>query len=156
MADAAPKADGPPPIDAAPPPPPDATPCTGGSASAVDPGTGHCYVRIDQGASWDAARTACQALGMGHHLAAVSSAAENDLITTLAAGAHVWIGGNDRTNEMQYTWADSTEAFVFIKWAAGEPNDDGTEDCVVLRADDGGSWNDTECGSARPSVCERP
>jgi hypothetical protein len=94
--------------------------------------------------------------------------AENDAVRALATAAglgNTWIGGSDSATEDRWLWADgrhfwqgrsggSVQGGLFARWGGGEPNDDGTEDCAVMRSD--GAWNDTECGNGNATVCEAP
>ena len=44
-----------------------------------------------------------------------------------------------------------------MKWAEGEPNDDGVsgEDCAVIRPTDE-AWNDVPCELQVRAVCKKP
>ncbi|MEL6182205.1 MAG: lectin-like protein [Myxococcota bacterium] len=41
----------------------------------------------------------------------------------------------------------------YTNWGSGEPNNSGNEDCGELRLDTG-QWNDKECDTVQPFVCE--
>ncbi|MGD8862676.1 MAG: C-type lectin domain-containing protein [Myxococcales bacterium] len=109
-------------------------------------------------ASWDAAKAACENVGMG--LAQIDDAGEGAFIQG-AAGADVWLGGSDVASEGQWLWSDDTGFWSggsdgtgtgYTNWAEGEPDGDTDENCLVgLSA---GGWNDAECGQMLDYVCE--
>jgi hypothetical protein len=66
-----------------------------------------------------------------------------------------WIGINDVKAEGAYVWTDNTP-FNFNKWAGGEPNNAGDEDCGHLAPWAGGDWNDMFCDQVRPYICRLP
>lgn len=112
----------------------------------------HCF-RLDPAAlSWTAAEAACAAWSPLAHLASIRNDTELGVVLDLVTDES-WIGATDVGMEGTYTWSDG-EPFDFDSWATDEPNDDGSEDCVAFRAS--GLWEDTECGDAKPFVCERP
>lgn len=75
--------------------------------------------------TWQAAENI--AVGLGSHLASISSQAENDSIVAgmLAAGIPsntvVWMGYSDAASEGNWNWLDGTSS-GFTNWNAGEPN----------------------------------
>lgn len=145
------------PVDSA--PPIDAMPCEGGNASLVDPSTGACYIRFDTPKNWLVATDNCRALGGGAHLATITSAQENALLLNLAAGGvDFWLGGNDRAQEGEWRWI-TIESMTYVNWRAGEPNNGGNsgvvENCMIIEADMGGTWDDRPCDYAYPYLCER-
>ena len=107
----------------------------------------------------------------GMHLARVDDQAEQAYLSSqrvVAFGGKpaVWIGGSDRTTEDAWLWQDGTHYWQgrsggssvegsFSYWANGEPNDDGTEDCMGMLDNSSGSWNDFECGDRGRFICER-
>jgi hypothetical protein len=142
-----------PPVDVA--PPPDAAPCVGGDGAAVDPGTGHCYLYFATKVPWDVALAACLGLEPQSRLATSTGQGENNLIAALAPlEIDVWMGGNDLTVEMAWTWITG-ESMAYTNWRAGEPNDSGGEDCMVMEVDNGGTWDDRPCTLTYPYFCER-
>lgn len=114
----------------------------------------HCYRFVMVQQNWSVAEADCvawgKAPGLGH-LASIADATENAFVQAMA-GAGIWIGASDATTEGVYVWSDGS-AFAFDAWAGGEPNDDGTEDCVVLQPN--GQWRDTECNNGHVYACER-
>ncbi len=66
-----------------------------------------------------------------------------------------WIGLSDLKAEGTYVWTDGTP-FNFNKWAGGEPNNAGDEDCAHLAPWAGGDWNDIFCAQELPYICRLP
>lgn len=108
----------------------------------------HRY-RKKTGSHYDGAIDNCAADGA--HLAVIETMAENELARTFA-GEDVWIGYDDLTTEGIFRWVTGAPT-GFVGFTGSEPNDFGTEDCTFLRSSDG-TWNDTECGDSRVSLCE--
>jgi hypothetical protein len=72
----------------------------------------------------------------GLHMAAITSAAENDLIVNgLIAngltGINPWIGLSDAVNEGDFRWITG-EPYSYTNWGPGEPNNLGNEDYANL------------------------
>ncbi len=51
-------------------------------------------------------------------------------------------------------WGDGSALAYTERWAAGEPNDSGGEDCVHSNWQSTGYWNDYPCSNVEPFVCE--
>ncbi|XP_013063217.2 uncharacterized protein LOC106052396 [Biomphalaria glabrata] len=60
--------------------------------------------------------------------------------------ASVYIGGTDAAEESKWVFQHSNKEVDFFKWDAGEPNNLGGEDCMVLRNIPSGiAMNDISC-----------
>jgi hypothetical protein len=132
-------------------PPPDQTfdlPCLHDAAYMARADSTHRYLAVDTALDYDGAIDRCTADGA--HLVVIDDAAEDTFVHALAPGER-WIGYDDLTAEGTYTWVTGA-APVFVHFASGEPNNQGVEDCVYMRAE--GDWNDTNCGELRGLVCE--
>jgi C-type mannose receptor len=145
--------------DAQPPdaaPVPDAAPCVGGELNVVDPATGACYMYFTAEVPWDIALAACASLDPPGHLATSTAPAENDILAELGptSADHIWLGGNDQDTEGTWVWL-TDEDMIFENWADGEPNDSGGEDCMIMRMNEGGTWDDRDCDNAYHYYCER-
>ncbi len=108
-------------------------------------------------ATWGDAQKQC--VKDGGELAMMDSAEENAaLFRALGAkvpAGNLWVGLTDEAVEGQFQWVsgDPVEA---VLWRPGEPNNSGgNEDCTEWIPSDG-LWNDVECRTNLPSLCERP
>ena len=102
--------------------------------------------------------------GKAGRLAMINSETENEMLMARMYSHHgftssdaAWIGGADLEVEGQFQWigdSGSLAGDVFYKnggpvhgqysnFRAGEPNNNGEEDCVKMDAD--GQWNDESC-----------
>jgi hypothetical protein len=129
--------------------PPDARPCTGGDAHGEDV-NGACFVFFLAQLGRTNAEAAC--VGLNMHLASVHSNASNDLVQSLIMNRVSWLGATDAVTEMTFLWPDATP-FDYDNFRAGVPNNDNNEDCVVIEGNNGGSWDDRQCGLAFSYVC---
>ncbi|GFS23542.1 collectin-12 [Elysia marginata] len=72
----------------------------------------------------------------------------------------VWIGANDRANEMQWVWVTGESVHSgYSNWARGQPSCGITciEDCAVMNwREAGGRWHDYHCSwfDDLPYICE--
>ncbi|WP_369815128.1 lectin-like protein, partial [Flavobacterium sp. TAB 87] len=107
--------------------------------------------------SWTAAKTAADALlfnGLQGYLATITSAPENDFISSKLSGQG-WFGASDVAVEGNWKWMTGPETGqqfwqgtssgnpvngFYNKWASGEPNNQGDEDYGHFLAN--GQWND--------------
>jgi hypothetical protein len=137
------------------PPAPDAVPtapCPGGLLEGNDPMTGHCFAFFPAPQNWDGAAAACAGLGPNTHLAAIDSASENETAAMVLGGNQAWVGGSDTAVEGSWVWVTG-EAVGFDSWRDGQPNNQGNEDCMMMRGADG-SWEDRLCLGTFGSLCE--
>jgi hypothetical protein len=89
-----------------------------------------------------------------YELVSIADQVENDFVeqTSLSISADTWyIGYSDRAEEGTFVWVDGTST-GYDNFNAGEPNNSGDEDCVMVIAS--GGWNDVVCGSGGRFVCE--
>ena len=100
--------------------------------------------------TYTSAKALCESDGA--FLAVPRSDAENDFITWLFPGSHVWIGINDINQEGVYVSVDG-RSISYTKWYSGEPNNSGDEDGVHIHADWNGYWNDKDVSNAYKFVC---
>lgn len=108
---------------------------------------GHEYEVITlEGVTWTGANAAAITLGGGWHLATVTSAAENNFLTSLLSTtenqrSHYWLGGTDAAVEGSWTWVTG-ETFNYTNWWGGEPNNVGNEDYLAFDLRGTYAWND--------------
>lgn len=130
--------------------PPDATPDASGLCSEGDARTelaGACYSRFNTPRTYMEAAAACAAFDA--HLVSLRTQNEADLIPLLATTS-TWIGLSDRDSPGTYVW-QTGETLAALRWPSGEPSGDG--DCVQAFAN--GNWDDTDCSTPKPYICER-
>ncbi|RBQ28461.1 DUF4347 domain-containing protein [Aliarcobacter vitoriensis] len=98
--------------------------------------TGHYYEFVNaSGITWENAKNAAAAktlYGLKGYLVTITSAAENQLISSKANG-NGWIGASDAASEGTWRWVTGPEAGTLLSsgytnWASGEPNDSNGED----------------------------
>jgi len=87
-------------------------------------------------------------------LAAIHSREENDFVRTLFPSA-VWLGANDIVSDGAWVWEDGVEWGGFISWRSGEPNGGDHEQCLTMRDDLIGEWNDLPCSHEKDYVCKK-
>jgi hypothetical protein len=106
-----------------------------------------CY-RLGPEATWLDGELACEADGVGAHLATIGDADEaNRLLATFAINDY-WIGMSDRVTEGVYL--DVTgEPAPYLPWVPGEPS---TDNCGQF--DDAGMVHVSDCVSSDEYLCE--
>ena len=110
----------------------------------------HVYYICLSERTWQDSRDRCK--DANTHLVTIASAEENGFCATLLPGKSAWIG----YYEAWFDWHWVTgEGKVFQAWGSNQPDDGSfwtTEDCAEMVP--GGLWNDNECGTDRPFICE--
>jgi hypothetical protein len=109
----------------------------------------------DRPLSWADAEQAC--VERGGHLATFLSAEEGQSVASALsppAGLQgtFWFGLAEPREHM-WLWV-SSDVPTFGRWAPGEPNNSGGEDCAEWITATG-LWNDLACDRPLPYVCER-
>ena len=101
---------------------------------------GHDYYYTTAATSWTAAEA--QAVSLGGHLVAINDAAEQAALGgAFGTTERLWIGLTDALVEGVFTWTNG-DALTYTNWNAGEPNNSGGEDYVVINWANAGKWND--------------
>ena len=134
-------------------------PCVEGDARTIGP-DGSCLILLRARQSFADAQTTC--LGLGAHLAILTTPALDTAAETLVGNLDTFIGLTDQITEGQFVWVDGTP-LAFSNWETGEPNNGGGngEDCAIIagaRAEK--KWDDRPCapsgGNGSYSVlCQR-
>lgn len=93
------------------------------------------------------------------HLVTVNDLDEQDRLRARLAPASklvgsAWIGLVEPFREGDWRWVNGERA-TFQLFGPGEPNDVGGEDCGEWRPSDG-RWNDLNCFTQRPYICQSP
>lgn len=126
------------------------------AAAKKEPTTGHCYRFYPDAKTWPLADADCGAWGgapgLGH-LASISTATEQTFVEALRPTVSAWIGARDTVTEGTFEWLDGTP-FAFTSFAPGKPDGATVQNCLFMRGDNDG-WDDNQCGTALPFVCER-
>ncbi|XP_033107417.1 macrophage mannose receptor 1-like isoform X2 [Anneissia japonica] len=115
----------------------------------------YCYFLSSTDGTWSEARDNCR--GMGGDLASIHNDNENNYINSLqtaASSGNIWIGLNDLTYQMSFTWSDGSDMDYAI-WNTNEPNNHqgSAEDCVEMYTNK--AWNDNDCVNRRRFICKR-
>jgi len=118
-----------------------------GAAAVTWPGNGHQYdVIVASGIEWSAA-AAAETLGIGWHLATITSAEEDAFVASIIQGSgQLWLGGFQNpatTVDPNANWSWITgEPWQYIAWRSPEPNDfygPASEQHLAIMD---GVWND--------------
>lgn len=119
---------------------------------------GSCYKFFSKAKNWNAAKSACEALGT--KLVVLNSLAENQAVgQTITGGQGTYIGlYRNPKDKSRWLWVDRSRG-TYTHWNSGEPNNyqGNSEDCVhMLSKLTGYKWNDTPCNHVHnaPYVCE--
>merc|ERR1711962_916063 len=93
-----------------------------------------------------------------------SSESFNQAIADFMKPDHVLIGVNDLDTEDEFYFSEgadnnSAEKVIWTNWnnetyGGAEPNDNGNEDCVVMRSNKDYRWNDIQCWKPFRALCE--
>jgi hypothetical protein len=116
---------------------------SGSVAAKIDPKTGHCYVVWPGPLNWSNAEHDCQS--RGGTLVNITSAAEDQLVSSIAGATPMWIGLEfDYNPGLSEHWADG-EPVSFTHFLPGQPDNGtgGTEFCGTTTP---GGWDDVPCG----------
>jgi hypothetical protein len=124
----------------------------------------HAYLFCSTARTWAGAAEACRARGM--ELVALETPSENTWVVSRvendlssAQFASFWIGGKRDEDAWIYRWPDQTPFWEgqadgapvkgsYANWHNTNPKQGG---CVSMRE---GRWEDGDCASLRPHVCE--
>ena len=135
---------------------------------------GHTYALTSTTKSWSDAATAAAAVG--GYLTTINTKAENTWLYNKfgnygGTARDLWIGSKDNVTEGTWYWYNGTTSGDggvsdnissgakwpdgTNKWASGEPNDSGTEDCGSIRGSIGTEkWNDYSCTNTYYGIIE--
>ncbi len=135
--------------------------------SLVNPGevffeeNGHLYKYISGTITWTNAQTAAAAqtaYDSNGYLATITSQDENNFVAARITGDG-WFGASDSAVEGAWRWVTGPETGTqfwsgngggsvvggnYNRWASGEPNDSGGEDCAQFYVSSN-NWNDLPC-----------
>lgn len=143
---------------------------TGGAQRYNDPVSGHCYWIEYTYLNRANAKSYCET--NGGYLATITSAAEGTMIANnLNIDEHMYLSMNDIAVEGTWRYdggelagtqfwsggaGGTTVGGNYARWRAGNPsNTSGTEHCAVLGNGGELDWDDANCTTARPPLCEK-
>jgi hypothetical protein len=119
---------------------------------AAMPGvTTHLYRKVVTAAGWSTHMTACATDGANAYLAIPNDATELAALVTLA-NADVWVGITDTATEGTFQTVRGAIA-TFLPWSASEPDNNGNQDCVGAKKDDG-KLETLQCTTSHVAICE--
>ena len=112
---------------------------------------GNIYCLYDELVSWYTAYNVCE--NMGGHLATITSAEEQKIITDLCYGSFYtayWLGATDDSSEGDWKWVTG-EPFSYTNWSSGEPNNANSKEHYLEQYY---TWNDYIDNGYRGFICE--
>ncbi|XP_061837872.2 C-type mannose receptor 2 isoform X1 [Nerophis lumbriciformis] len=121
----------------------------------TDPLTDSCYqFNFQATLSWNEARISCQQ--QGADLLSITKLHEQTYINGFLTGysAALWLGLNDLDINGGWQWPDSSP-LKYINWEPEQPNHEDEENCVVIRTESSGRWQNRDCSDALPYVCKK-
>ncbi|XP_034045841.1 C-type mannose receptor 2 [Thalassophryne amazonica] len=121
----------------------------------TDPLTDSCYqFNFQATLSWSEARISCQQ--QGADLLSITKLHEQTYINGLLTGysAALWIGLNDLDVNGGWQWADSSP-LKYLNWETDQPNQAEEANCVAIRTESSGRWQNRDCAVALPYVCKK-
>ncbi|KAK7909500.1 hypothetical protein WMY93_014184 [Mugilogobius chulae] len=111
------------------------------------------YLFVSDPRQWAYAQLHCQA--MDGTLAVIQNKPTNEFLRTLSSRMDAWIGLSDAQLDWVWLWINSERA-GFRNWCRGEPNNyGGNQHCTVMNYNGENCWDDQDCTSYRPYICER-
>jgi len=117
----------------------------------------NCYLVSTSGnSSWWQAQQFCADNG-GWLAEIISPEEQTDVNTLLIPGGVYWIGLTDLAYEGRFIWQHSYKPLSggWANWYPNEPNDAGSEDCVLMfNNGTTWAWNDSACSGSRHALCQ--
>ena len=114
---------------------------------------GSCYKFSTGTLNWNAAKSACEALGS--RLVVVNSKAEQQaLASKITYNARTWLGFHrNHRDKSRWLWVDGSKP-TYTNWNSREPNS-LREECAEIYPKSGGwKWNDQSCSDSFRYICE--
>ncbi|MCH9688705.1 MAG: hypothetical protein K0V04_45155 [Deltaproteobacteria bacterium] len=116
------------------------------------------HVFCAEATDWAHARDQCEANGL--HLVTIHDDITNtwlvDQSQAIDGSTSWWMGYSDLQDEGQWRWVDGGPQ-DYDNWHPGEPNNGvaGPEHCAAFPEHTAFAWNDLECDTPRPFICEQ-
>ncbi|XP_036003691.1 C-type mannose receptor 2 isoform X1 [Fundulus heteroclitus] len=121
----------------------------------TDSVTDSCYqFNMQATLSWSEARISCQQ--QGADLLSIGKLHEQTYINGIlnSYSLALWIGLNDLDLSGGWQWSDSSPV-KFLNWDQDQPSHAEEENCVVLRSESSGRWQNRDCSDALPYACKK-
>ncbi|KAM4717477.1 C-type mannose receptor 2 [Anableps anableps] len=121
----------------------------------TDPVTDSCYqFNFQATLSWSEARRSCKQ--QGADLLSISKLHEQTYINGIlnAYSSALWIGLNDLDLSGGWQWSDSSPV-KYLNWDPDQPSHSEEENCVVVRSESSGRWQNRDCSDALPYACKK-
>ena len=115
---------------------------------------GSCYKFSTGTLNWNAAKSACEALGS--KLVVVNSQAEQQALTSkITYDAGTWLGFHrNPRDKSRWLWVDGSR-LTYTNWYSGEPNSLREECAEIYPKKHGWKWNDQSCSASSVRyICE--
>ncbi|KAL6491163.1 hypothetical protein MHYP_G00015080 [Metynnis hypsauchen] len=116
-------------------------------------GTRQFYV-VNESKTWTDAQKHCK--GNFNDLATTESQEEMNAVKAVLnrTTGHFWIGLKQKDIQISrsWIWSDGSN-FSYTYWKSGEPNNNGSDNCVELQSESEHRWNDAKCCWPIPFVC---
>ena len=114
---------------------------------------GSCYKFSSMAMNWNAAKSACEALGSD--LVVINSQTEQQaLASQIPISQRTWIGMHrDPKDKSRWLWVDGSLP-TYTPWNTGQPNGPHQECASMHNKVNGWKWNDLGCSASFPYVCE--
>ena len=121
---------------------------------------GSCFYWSKKYLKWTEAEEFCSEKG-GHLVSVISNATNEyilrkiesmprDIKAMLQIQRQIWIGGNDKEEEGEWVWTDSSP-WKFTNWGPNQPNNYSGQDCLIYFVNFG--WNDFYCNKKQRFIC---
>jgi len=126
---------------------------------------GRAYWFCDNKSTFEAARSACSAVGMS--LARIDGATEKNFVASQLSKP-AWLGASDSAKDGDWRWIDGDALFwtggstgqavggLYSNWGSGNPHASDSANCLSIANGAKGYWFSEKCDKANTWVCEGP
>lgn len=126
---------------------------SGADDSRLDPTSGHCYLAFTTARAVLAANEECMSLG--GYLAVPDNGAEDSLIRSVAPpAAALGLADFDESPNYDFRLVTGDRPAQYLHFSPGQPDGVGAEPLCVSYDGELPTWQDNDCITPRPYVCE--
>lgn len=126
---------------------------SGADGSLLDPVSGHCYLAFATARPVLEANDRC--MGLGGYLAVPDTGAEDATIRAVAPpGASLGLADFDSSPSYDFRQVTGDRPAQYQNFSAGQPDGVGDEPLCVSYDGAASTWQDNDCATPRPYVCE--